>query len=97
VRLEGLGKFKKSNDLIGTRTRDLPACSIVSQPTTLPMYYLKRNWAETGESICIELTVKLKLKLNIIKIKITIYIYIYIYRYILFLRYVCLSNLVLLR
>jgi hypothetical protein len=35
VRLEGLGKLKKVH-LIGTRTRDLPACSIVSQPTTLP-------------------------------------------------------------
>jgi hypothetical protein len=28
VRLEGLGKFKKFNNLIGTRTRNLPACSI---------------------------------------------------------------------
>jgi hypothetical protein len=27
---------KKSNNLIGNRTRDLPACSIVPQPTTLP-------------------------------------------------------------
>jgi hypothetical protein len=36
VRLEGLGQLKKSNDLIGYRTRDLPACSIVPQPTTLP-------------------------------------------------------------
>jgi hypothetical protein len=35
LQLEGLGKLKKSND-IGTRTRDLPACSIVPQPTTLP-------------------------------------------------------------
>jgi hypothetical protein len=26
----------KSNDLIGIRTHDLPACSIVPQPTTLP-------------------------------------------------------------
>jgi hypothetical protein len=26
----------KSNDLIENRTRDLPACSILSQPTTLP-------------------------------------------------------------
>jgi hypothetical protein len=33
VRLEGLGKLKKIH-LIGTRTRDLPACSIVPQPTT---------------------------------------------------------------
>jgi hypothetical protein len=36
VRLEGLGQLKKSNDLIGYRTRDLQACSIVPQPTTLP-------------------------------------------------------------
>jgi hypothetical protein len=27
---------EKSNDLIGNRTRDLPACSIVPQPVTLP-------------------------------------------------------------
>jgi hypothetical protein len=31
---EGLGKLKIH--LIGTRTRDLPSCSIMSQPTTLP-------------------------------------------------------------
>jgi hypothetical protein len=36
VRLEGLGKLKKFNDLIGNRTRDLPSCSIVPQATTLP-------------------------------------------------------------
>jgi hypothetical protein len=35
VRLEGLGKLKKIY-LIGTRTRDLPACSIVPQPIPLP-------------------------------------------------------------
>jgi hypothetical protein len=29
--------IKKSNDLIGNRTRDLPACSIVPQPTKLPL------------------------------------------------------------
>jgi hypothetical protein len=33
VRLEGLGQLKKIH-LIGTRTRDLPVCSIVPQPTT---------------------------------------------------------------
>jgi hypothetical protein len=43
VRLEGLGKLgkerkekKRKIHLIGTRTRDLPAWSIVPQPTTLP-------------------------------------------------------------
>jgi hypothetical protein len=35
VRLEGLGQLKKIHH-IGTRTRDLSACSIVPQPTTLP-------------------------------------------------------------
>jgi hypothetical protein len=35
--LEGLGQLKKkSNDLIGIRNRNLTACSIVPQPTTLP-------------------------------------------------------------
>jgi hypothetical protein len=28
--------IEKSTDLIGFRSRDLPACSIVPQPTTLP-------------------------------------------------------------
>jgi hypothetical protein len=37
VRLEGLGKLKKSNDLIGIRTRDLPACNIVLEATALPL------------------------------------------------------------
>jgi hypothetical protein len=31
-----LRSTEKSNDIIGNRTRDLPACSIVPQPTTLP-------------------------------------------------------------
>jgi hypothetical protein len=37
VQLEGLGKLKKSNDLIGNQSFILPACSIVSQPTTQHM------------------------------------------------------------
>jgi hypothetical protein len=28
--------IEKSNDFIGNLTRDLPACSVVLQPTTLP-------------------------------------------------------------
>jgi hypothetical protein len=35
VRLEGLGKLKKST-LSGNRAGDIQACSIVPQPTTLP-------------------------------------------------------------
>jgi hypothetical protein len=35
AQLEGLGQLKKLNDFIGPRTRDLPACSIVPQPSTL--------------------------------------------------------------
>jgi hypothetical protein len=53
VRPEGLCQWKKSNDTIGNWTRDLPACSAVSQPTAPPrasmyictyyicMYYLR--------------------------------------------------------
>jgi hypothetical protein len=37
VRPEGLGKLKKFSDPIGCRIRDLPACSIVPQRTTLPV------------------------------------------------------------
>jgi hypothetical protein len=36
VRPEGLGKLKKYIHLKGSRTLDLPACTIVPQPTTLP-------------------------------------------------------------
>jgi hypothetical protein len=35
VRLEGLGKLKKQNDHVGSRTLDLPACSIAPQPFKL--------------------------------------------------------------
>jgi hypothetical protein len=35
VRPEGIGKLKKKMDIIGSRIRDLPACSIAPQPTTL--------------------------------------------------------------
>jgi hypothetical protein len=31
VRLEGLGKLEKKIHLIGTRTRDIPACIMVPQ------------------------------------------------------------------
>jgi hypothetical protein len=36
LRLQALGQLKKCNDLIGTRTQDLPVCSVLLQPTTLP-------------------------------------------------------------
>jgi hypothetical protein len=36
IQLEELVQLKKSSDLIGNRTRDLQACSIGAQPTTLP-------------------------------------------------------------
>jgi hypothetical protein len=34
MQLEGLGKLKKFNDLIGILNRDLPACSIAPRPST---------------------------------------------------------------
>jgi hypothetical protein len=35
VQLEGIRSNEKSSNLIGNRNSDLPACSIVPQPTTL--------------------------------------------------------------
>jgi hypothetical protein len=35
LQLEGLGQLKKFND-IGNQTHNLPACSILPQPTMLP-------------------------------------------------------------
>jgi hypothetical protein len=46
MRLEGLSKLKKFSDLIGTRTNGLPACTLVSYPTTLqrvPIYTTVRG------------------------------------------------------
>jgi hypothetical protein len=61
VRLEILGQLKKKH-LNGTWTRDLPACSIVSQPTTLPRapekYNTSNNCCTTGNII--RVLVKLK-------------------------------------
>jgi hypothetical protein len=45
VRLEGLGQLKKSNDLIGNRTRHLLAYSIMPEPTMLPCV-LSGRWGE---------------------------------------------------
>jgi hypothetical protein len=51
VRLEGLGQLKKVH-LIGNLTRDLPACSIVPEPTTLPrapiLLYMQENYFDTS-------------------------------------------------
>jgi hypothetical protein len=44
VRMEGLGQLKKSNDL-EIWTRDLPDCSIVPQPTTLPRAPREIKWS----------------------------------------------------
>jgi hypothetical protein len=46
VQLEGLGELEKSGDLIGIRTRDLPACSVVPQPTRLPLW---KQWVLSYE------------------------------------------------
>jgi hypothetical protein len=52
VQLEGLGKLKKSNNLIGNRTHDLVAFSVVPQPTALlHAWYndrLMMHWKEFG-------------------------------------------------
>jgi hypothetical protein len=52
VRLEGLGELKISNDLVGNQTRELPACSTVPEPTTLPRAPSQNSPAEaTGASL----------------------------------------------
>jgi hypothetical protein len=59
MRLEGLDKFKTSSDLIWNRTRDLPACNIVPQPTTLPLRGESTYNAltlETGQLLLVTLT-----------------------------------------
>jgi hypothetical protein len=53
VQLEGLGNLKKTIDLIGTRTHDLPACSIVPQPTTL--LRAPRKWEDNIKMAFIEI------------------------------------------
>jgi hypothetical protein len=40
VRLEGLGKFKKSNDLLGNRIRNLSVCSTLPQPLRYRMPHI---------------------------------------------------------
>jgi hypothetical protein len=58
--------IEKSNYLIGNRTRDLPACSVVPQPPTLPRAALKVK----GRFICDVLGIKgLKLYIYIAKLK----------------------------
>jgi hypothetical protein len=58
---ERIRSIEKSNDLIGIRTRDLPACSIVPQPTTLP-----RAPTESGR-LRLNSIPTLKFKMNFIK------------------------------
>jgi hypothetical protein len=43
MRLEELSKSTKSNDLIGNWTRDLSACFVVPEPTTLPLAPLQSS------------------------------------------------------
>jgi hypothetical protein len=40
MRAEGLGKFEKFFHLVGYRTRDLPACSIVPYPLRFRVLHL---------------------------------------------------------
>jgi hypothetical protein len=54
VRLEKLGKIKKSSDLKGNRTRDLPVYSIVPQQTTLPRSPDLTMLSLSGEDLCSE-------------------------------------------
>jgi hypothetical protein len=50
VRVEGLGEFKKCSD-IGSRTCDIPACSRVPQPTTLPVPHVSYVLGKEGAAV----------------------------------------------
>jgi hypothetical protein len=56
VWLEGLGKLRKSSYFIGDRTRDLPACSILLQPTMLPLAQ-RHEYKYTHEKAVVEQSV----------------------------------------
>jgi hypothetical protein len=58
VHLEGLGKLKISNDLFGKRTHDLPACSVVPQPTTLPHAGRKNEYVILMYETCVLMAFK---------------------------------------
>jgi hypothetical protein len=49
VRLEGLGQLKKSNDLMGNRTRDLQACSIGTRGNLPEMYTIYKAQSKLRE------------------------------------------------
>ena len=51
VRSEGLCQWKNSNDNIGNRTRDLPTCSVMPQPTALPRWHTLVIAARHGRGI----------------------------------------------
>jgi hypothetical protein len=62
--------IEKSSDIIGTRTRDLPACSIVPQPTTLPRapIYINSLHMSLKNFCCIsKVCIRNKLLLNLWK------------------------------
>jgi hypothetical protein len=44
--------IEKSSDLIGNRNCDLPACSIVPQPTTLPLWSMNKLYNFPANYIC---------------------------------------------
>jgi hypothetical protein len=56
VRLEGLGKIIESSDLIGIRTRDLPACSVELVNKELEKIWKEAAWSNIGNypGICLD-------------------------------------------
>jgi hypothetical protein len=44
LRLEGLRQLKNSETSLGNRTRDIPDCSIVRQPTARTSYVTELLW-----------------------------------------------------
>jgi hypothetical protein len=72
--------MEKSNGLIGNRTRDLPACSIVSQLTTLPraplrsinariLFVIRKSCFNNESSLFVHLTINMQIKLTVVIIE----------------------------
>jgi hypothetical protein len=54
--LDRIMSMKNSNDTIGNRTRNLPGCSPVPQPTTWECSYLKHKFLKTVQILLLYIT-----------------------------------------
>jgi hypothetical protein len=52
MRLKDLGKLKKISNFIGSGNRDLPACSLLPQTSTLPLMKYKNKYSIYFDRLC---------------------------------------------